>query len=227
MRLIIKTDSEMAMTDNIFTTRDQKQVSKDEIRKITPEEAATLIIYPVIPIGPWNKIYKRSLIVDNNISFSVPWSGEGLYFSVMAAQYANAVGLGHRKIYNYRLNNAGSGLTNYNIIMGTNALKNIKYIGENLVIKTEKLQNAVNWHIWKNYNFVLKLIIATNEVNNNKKLYNECIENIRKMMFKVINKSEIRMKEKMKVLIISLFPVFYAKKSIKKEKKALNNDKME
>lgn len=227
MRLIIKTDSEMAMTDNIFTTRDQRQVSKDEIRKITPEEAATLIIYPVIPIGPWNKIYKRSLIVDNNISFSVPWSGEGLYFSVMAAQYANAVGLGHRKIYNYRLNNAGSGLTNYNIIMGTNALKNIKYIGENLVIKTEKLQNAVNWHIWKNYNFVLKLIIATNEVDNNKKLYNECIENIRKMMFKVINKSEIRKKEKMKVLIISLFPVFYAKKSIKKEKKALNNDKME
>ena len=227
MRLIIKTDSEMAMTDNIFTTRDQRQVSKDEIRKITPEEAATLIIYPVIPIGPWNKIYKRSLIVDNNISFSVPWSGEGLYFSVMAAQYANSVGLGHRKIYNYRLNNAGSGLTNYNIIMGTNALKNIKYIGENLVIKTEKLQNAVNWHIWKNYNFVLKLIIATNEVDNNKKLYNECIENIRKMMFKVVNKSEIRMKEKMKVLIISLFPVFYAKKSIKKEKKALNNDKME
>ena len=227
MRLIIKTDSEMAMTDNIFTTRDQRQVSKDEIRKITPEEAATLIIYPVIPIGPWNKIYKRSLIVDNNISFSVPWSGEGLYFSVMAAQYANSVGLGHRKIYNYRLNNAGSGLTNYNIIMGTNALKNIKYIGENLVIKTEKLQNAVNWHIWKNYNFVLKLIIATNEVDNNKKLYNECIENIRKMMFKVVNKSEIRMKEKMKVLIISLFLVFYAKKSIKKEKKALNNDKME
>lgn len=224
MKLIIDTNSEMSMTDSIFTTRDQIQVKKDEIKKITPEEAATSIIYPWIPIGPWNKMYKRSLIVDNNISFSVPWSGEGLYFSVMAAQYAKSVGLGHRKVYNYRLNNMESGLTNYNLTMGTNALQNIKYIGNNLVIKTERLQNAVNWHIWKNYNFVLKLIIATNSKKQNKDLYLECKKNIFKRMFGIVMKSEMNFKSKIKIIIQSVFPATFAIYELEYEKNKRKKD---
>lgn len=92
LNIILETNSDMAMTDNIFTTRDLEQIKyKDSINKITPEEAAVSIIYPKIPIGPWNKLYKTNLIKDNNISFSVPWSGEGLYFSAMAAQYSKSV----------------------------------------------------------------------------------------------------------------------------------------
>jgi glycosyltransferase involved in cell wall biosynthesis len=227
MNIITITNSEMAMTDNIFTTRDQIQIKKDEIKKITNEDAACMIIYPIIPIGPWNKLYKTSLIRKNNISFDIPWSGEGLYFSVVAAQYANSVGLGHRKIYNYRLNNAGSGLTNYKLIMGTNALYNIKYIGNNLIIKTDKLKNAVNWHIWKNYNFVLKLIIATNSKKENKELYYNCLKNIKKSMFNVAYKSEFSLFGKFKIIIKSLFPILFAKKSIKNERKALAKDRME
>lgn len=73
----------------------------------------------------------------------------------MAAQYSNHVGVGRRKIYNYRLNNAGSGLTHYNVTMGTNALWNTKNIGDKLVIRTNRLQNAVNYHIWSNYHLYL------------------------------------------------------------------------
>ena len=224
MKLIEETDSEMAMTDSIFTTRDQAQVKKDEIKKITPEEAATLIIYPRIPIGPWNKMYKKSLIIDNNISFDVPWSGERLYFSVMAAQYAKSVGLGHKRIYNYRLNNAGSGLTNYNLTMGTNALENIKYIGNNLIIKTDRLYNAVNWHIWKNYNFVLKLIIATNSKKQNRDLYYECKKNILKRMPGVVTKSEMKFKTKIKMIIRSIFPTTFAVYELKMEEKKRKKD---
>ena len=100
-------------------------MKNDKIEILTPEEAFCSIIYPKIPIGPWNKIYKTSLLRENNIDFNRPWSGEGLYFSAMAAQFSNCVGLGHKKIYDYRLNNTSSGLTNYNILMGTNALENI------------------------------------------------------------------------------------------------------
>lgn len=224
MKLIIETDSEMAMTDSIFTTRDQIQVKEDKIKKITPEEAATLIIYPSIPIGPWNKMYKKSLIEDNNISFNVPWSGEGLYFSVTAAQYSKSVGLGHKKIYNYRLNNTESGLTNYNLIMGTNALENIKNIEKNLIIKTERLQNAVNWHIWKNYNFVLKLIIATNNKKQNRDLYYECKKNILKRMPGVVAKSEMKFKTKIKMIIQSLFPTAFAIYELKSEKRKRKKD---
>lgn len=227
MNLIHKTNSEMAMTDQIFTTRDRVQVANDTIETWTPEEAFCNIIYPKIPIGPWNKIYKTSLLKDNHIDFNRPWSGEGLYFSAMAAQYSNCVGIGHKKIYNYRLNNANSGLTHYNIVMGTNALENIKYIKDNRFVCTKRTEYACNWHIWKNYGYILFLIIATNSASINRKLYHECIHNIHSRLAGVIIHSELGPKTKLKMFIQGTFPVWWAKRELKKQQDAFQADAME
>lgn len=227
MKLIHETGSEMAMTDKIYTTRDRVQTENDVIETWTAEEATTAIIYPRIPIGPWNKIYKTELLKTNNISFSVPWSGEGLWFSSRAAQFANHVGVGHRKIYNYRLNNSDSGLTHYNLQMGINASENIRYIGEQLQIRTSKTVNAVNWHIWKNYGYQLFLIIATNSVDENRIRYDDCVKNIRSRLLGVLIFSKIGLKTKAKMLLAGLFPVWWAKRRLCKEQECLAKDTME
>ena len=228
MNLIIKTNSDMSITDHIFTTRDREQVKNDKIETWTNEDTATAIIYPRFAIGPWNKMYKVSMLREHNLTFSVPWSGEGLYFSCMAAQYSNHVGVGHKKIYNYRLNNVGSGLTHYRVVMGTNALANIKNIGKVSVIQTPKFMHAVQWHIWKNYNYVLFLIIATNSQQENKKLYDDCLKNIRKRLPRVlIDSSYFSFKGKIRMLIQGLMPVIYAKRDLQKQREALTNDTME
>lgn len=227
MNLIHKTSSEMAMTDQIFTTRDRRQIENDKIETWTPEEAFCSIIYPKIPIGPWNKIYKTTLLRDNHIDFNRPWSGEGLYFSAMAAQYSNCVGVGHKKIYNYRLNNANSGLTHYNIVMGTNALENIKYIKEHRSIDTKRTEYACNWHIWKNYGYTLFLIIATESVSENNRLYEECIYNIRARLISVLFHSELGIKTKLKMLFKGIAPVWLAKRDLKKQQAALQADIMD
>lgn len=193
----------------------------------TPEDAFCGIIYPKFPIGPWNKIYKASLLKEHHIDFNRPWSGEGLYFSSMAVQCANKVAVGHRKIYNYRLNNANSGLTHYNLKMGTNAMVNIRYIGETRIVKTKRTENAVNWHIWKNYGYVLFLIIATDSVKENQDLYDECIHNLRTRLFGVLVHSELGPKTKAHMLVQGLFPVWWAKKDLRNNQAALANDKME
>lgn len=227
LTIAIKTNSDMALSDKLFTTRDRRQTENDSTEVWTAEQAAANIVYPRMPIGPWNKIYKMSMLRENNISFSVPWSGEGLYFATMAAQHSNHVGVGHKKVYNYRLNNAGSGLTKYNVVMGINALYNIKNIADNLVIKTPKLENAVNWHIWKNYNFLLKLIIATDSKRKYSNEYKECLTKIRTMLPSVIVKSEVSTKEKLRMIYMGGFPIFYAKRSIQNLNNSLKNDKME
>lgn len=226
MMLIEKTDSDMAFSDKIFTTRDRVQTVNDKVEKWTAEEAAAAIIYPHMDIGPWNKIYKTTLLRENNITFSVPWSGEGLYFASMAAQHAKSVGVGHRKVYNYRLNNVNSGLTKYNIQMGINALENIKYIGENLFLRTERMENAVKWHIWKNNNFLLFLIIATNSQNENKQMYKSCKTYIRKYLLPIVIKSEISYKKKIRMILQGCFPVLFAKRQIRKNSKGLKKDLM-
>jgi glycosyltransferase involved in cell wall biosynthesis len=228
MNLIHETGSDMAITTHIFTTRDRDQVKEDHIETWTNEDAATNIIYPLFAIGPWNKMYKADMLREHNLTFSVTWSGEGLYFSCMAAQYSNHVGVGQRKIYNYRLNNAGSGLTHYRVVMGTNALANIKYIGKVSVVRTSKFMHAVQWHIWKNYNYVLFLIIATNTKKENEELYRECLTNIRSMLPNVLRDSDFfSMKGKIGMLIQGLFPVWHAKRDLRKQREALAKDTME
>lgn len=227
MNLIISTKTEMAMSINVFTTRDRKQINHDKISIWSSEKAFINLIYPKIMIGPWNKIYSSKLLKDNNITFCVPWSGEGLYFATTAVQNTPKIGVGRRKIYNYRLNNTASGLTDYNVIMGINALENIKNIEKNLKIRTPKIENAINWHVWKNNNFIIKLIVATDTLEENKYLYNNCIKDIRKMMINTFIKSRVNIKEKVKIIVQSLFPVLCAKYFLKKEKKALTIDTME
>lgn len=227
LKLILDTGAEMSMTDHIFTTRDRVQIEKDEIEVWTPEEAFCAIIYPRIAIGPWNKLYKVDMLKKNNISFSRPWSGEGLYFSSTAAQCSNKVAVGHRKVYNYRLNNTESGLTNYNLVMGTNAAINIRFIKDNRIIVTPRTTNACNWHIWKNYGYQLFLIIATDSVKENAELYSSCIKNIRRGVINVIIHSEIGVRSKLSMLRQGLFPVQFAKRELKRSKKALALDIME
>lgn len=227
MNLVHKTGAEMAMTDHIFTTRNRVQIEHDSIEIWTPEEAFCGIIYSKIPIGPWNKIYKTKLLRKNNITFSRPWSGEGLHFSALAAQYANCIAVGHRKVYNYRLNNINSGLTHYNLMMGINALENIKYVGESRLIQTGRTEHAVKWHMWKNYGYTLFLIIATDATEENRILYKDCIKNIRLRLPGVLAHSEWSIKIKLKMLVQGIFPVWYSKYTLATQIAAFKTDTME
>jgi len=227
LSLAVDSNSDMAMSDKIFTTRDRIQTPNDQVKIITPEEATAMIIYPYMEIGPWNKIYKLQMIKDNDLSFSVKWSGEGLYFAAMAAQYSNRVALGHRKVYNYRLNNAGSGLTNYKVIMGLNALENIKLIDSRLIKRSPAVDAAVKWHIWKNNYFVMFLVTATDSYNEYSDIYNECKRYIRKNAFSVVIHSAVGKKEKMRMILKCMFPKYMALKEINRRKIALQKDLME
>lgn len=227
LKIAINTNSDMALSDKIFTTRDRVQTTDDKIEIWTPEKAATAIIYPKMEIGPWNKLYKTEMIRKNNISFSVPWSGEGLYFASTAAQCANQVGVGHRKIYNYRLNNANSGLTNFKLEMGLNAAWNIQNIKNHLRIHTPGLEEACNYHIWKNQYFIIFLIVATNSMMSNYEKLKECKRNMIKMLPGRFVYSDVTFKNKLGMIKTTLFPIATAKRDIKTNRARLENDKME
>lgn len=225
LELIHRPGVNMSMTNSIFTTRDMEQNSSDEIVELTSEEAIAYIIYPWIPIGPWNKMYRKSSIDAAGLTFCTKWSGEGLYYSVMAAQAAGKVAMGHRRIYYYRLNNENSGLTHYNLEMGTNALENIRLIRDSLTIRTPKTLNACEWHIWKNYGYILFLLIATGQQEMQQELYAECIKNMRHRLPSVVLKSDMGVKAKVRMLIQGLFPVWWAKRDLARERTARNADK--
>lgn len=227
LSMALEYSADMSMSENIFTTRDRKQISQDYIRVYSNDKAATDIIYQKIPVGPWNKLYKTEMIKKNGLSFSVPWSGEGLYFSCMAAQYSNRVVVGKRKVYNYRLNNTNSGLTHYNVRMGTNSIKNVRYIGRVSIVNSKQYRRSLEWHLWANYYYILFLIIATDSCTENNCLYADCISNIRRRLISVLIHSDFSLKAKIKMLLQGLFPVKCACMELNKSRRALAADKME
>ena len=224
LKLIQLPNVNMSMTDSVFTTRDKKQNEVDDITIASSEDAIAELIYPFIPIGPWNKMYRMSSIKEAGLTFCTKWSGEGLYYSVMAAQAAGKVAVGHRRIYYYRLNNENSGFTHYNVTMGINASENIRLIKNSLTIRTPKTLNACDWHIWKNYGFLLFLVVATEQQVIYDELYAECIVNMRKRLPSVLLKSQLPLKFKVKMLFQGLFPVHWAKRRLRNETKMRRND---
>lgn len=168
LNIIHTTNSDMALSKYNYTTTNLEQTKEPEvIEKWTSERAVVAITIPEIAIGCWNKMYKIELIKNNNIRFDVPWYGEGLYFSTMAAAYSNGVGVGNRKVYCYRRNNPESATTLYNVLNSKNAIWNIVNIKHKMPFKTKSTTWAIDQHIRGNYYEALESVIATNSIASN------------------------------------------------------------
>lgn len=92
----------------------------------------------------------------------------------MNAQFSNKIAVGHRKVYNYRLNNPNSGCTVKEVQNGINALNNIKYIQKVTKIKENSVKHAFQWHIWSNNGLLINYIVASNMENEYKELLQKC-----------------------------------------------------
>lgn len=225
--ILEKNNADMSMTDSIFTTRDREQNITDNIRIWSNKDAVAGIINTfIIPVGPWNKLYSMKIIRKYNISFSVPWFGEGLYFSTMAAMYSSKVAVGHRKIYNYRLNNPNSGCTKREVQNGINSLNNIMYIKKQLLIESREISQALEWHIWTNNFNLICYIVGSNEKNYSNEYYIAKKE-LRRLLPSVLKHDLLSIKGKLKIIAKALCPGVMAKYVILKEDKANAKDVME
>ena len=108
--------------------------------------------------------------------------------------------------------------------MGINALWNIKNIKDKLIIRTPKTINAANWHIWKNYNYLFFLIIATDSKTEHKDLYVDCLHHIRGLLPRTLLTADLGLKTKVRMLITGLMPRLMAKCELAKAKAALAKD---
>ena len=226
--LLIDNSADMSMSMNVFTNFNLSQVKKDNVVAKTGEQAACDILYVNTPVGPWNKLYKMSVIKNNNITFAVKWFGEGLYFSSMVAQCSKTVACGNRKVYYYRKNNPNSGTTERKVGNGINSLNNIIYIKDNLVLKTNETIKACDWHIWNNnFNLIMYIVGSKDGKKQYFNYYKDSKKYLRKNIMKIFFQSRISFTKRVMVIALSLFPVTCSKIELsiknKRFKKALES----
>lgn len=221
--LIVKTGADMAVSRNNFTTRDLRQIKEDRITVWSPEKATEEMLYPHITIGAWNKIYRRDFIEQNELRFRNLFTAEGYRFINEAAQRANKVAVGNRKVYYYRLNNVNSATTKPDIRQGTGSLYALDLIEKDLIIKTPSIINALNEHRFLNYRYTVQLIIETNGKKENYSIYKEYINRMRTEGYKVVLHAHPFLHQ-IKMFLYSFFPLTCIYLSILKKNVGLKMD---
>lgn len=211
LEVITQTQSDMAINLVNFTTRDTKQVRNREIQVWSAEKTTAELLFPHVTIGAWNKIYRRDFIETYHLRFrSELFTAEGYRFINDAAQRANYVGVGCRKVYYYRLNNTGSATTKYNIRQSEGALFALKGIEQDLIIRTPYVMNALYQHIWLNHFWNLRQILALNLKSEKQEAYQKSLLYTKKHAFSVA-KGEPSVSKKIKYCLTGIFPVLAAK----------------
>lgn len=222
MKIIRTTNTDMALSDKLFTNFDQKQNLNDNLEIWSSEKTISNIIYPYMVLGPWNKIYSLEIIKKNNIQFPSHWFGETLHFASTVAYYAKKVGIGHRKVYNYRMDNINSGTTQFNVSTRLLSLENAINLQYCIFADNKEIRNAINWHLHACYFTLIVNIVGCSEKEKYIKEYNDAKSFLRRNGLNVLFKSKVSLKEKIRICARSFFTELYIRRIVKKHRKKLN-----
>ncbi|MDR1825314.1 MAG: glycosyltransferase [Bifidobacteriaceae bacterium] len=212
LQVIEATKAPMAMSFNNFTTVDTVQVKEDSIEAWSPERATAALLYPAITVGSWNKLFRRDFLDEAGIRFKPElFSSEGLRFVTDASQRAGTVGVGRRKVYHYRLNNAGSATTKASVRIGTGGLESLRGIGRDLLIETPKVIFAYNHMLFGHQFYLVRQIVASKSTKQENALLRETIKDLRQTGRGLLRSRHLGLKRKALILAECLFPTVMAR----------------
>lgn len=147
LEMALASGSDMCISKDCFFKEGEEQVKDESLDVLTPEQATALLLSPRVIVGCWNKMFKKSFIDKFRLVFLTNlYYGEGLYFITRAAQLANHVTVGNRKVYYYRRNNEASATSKYNINKYYNGEKSLNKIHDDLVIKEPQIKLMFSLH---------------------------------------------------------------------------------
>lgn len=213
LNLLKSNNADIAYTKNFFDNYNNNQVKNENIKIIDSNQALYEILTYKISVGVWNKIFRKELLTKKNIYFYEDiFMGEGFNFNVLAFMYANRIVTSNKKIYFYRRDNNNSATTKFTIKKWQNALVAIEKIKENLkdVAKNEKIKDALKFAEWRTNVDAYTLLYITNNQKNYVKFKNNTLK-IGKMYANVALKLNTTRKDKIRAIIIKIYPPLLAK----------------
>lgn len=223
LKLILKSNADIAISKNCFTTLNMTQIKKETFEIYSPQKAVEEFFYPRIQLGAWNKIYRMSFLKKNHLKFiSELKTGEGLQFITLAASLANKIAVGNKKVYVYRINNPKSATTKVNVIkQGLGALETMQYIKRTLPMHDDKIKRAYIVHLWNTYKYCLRQIIESSTQKEYYHLYKHCRKYLKRNSLSIIF-TRINIKFKIEALITSISPDLLAKLAVLKKRHRLS-----
>ncbi len=208
LNLIVDNHADIAMTKDMFNSYRLKQnKDSDKTEVISGYEAAKCFLYYYYPIGVYSKIFTRSLL-DNIRFVSELFVGEGFNFNMAALQRADRVCIGYKRVYTYRLDNATSCMTAFNIKKVECGIEALQVIKKNLLFTDRVMLHAWNYANWVTY-CSMWIFIKTGK---SETLYPELYENYLEIVKRDAHyafDAPISFSEKIKAFIFMIWPSLY------------------
>lgn len=220
LKLIEETGGELCLSLNFFTKDKEKQVENETVEVLDPVTATALLLSPRIIVGSVNKIYKKSVLKENDLKFQTYlFYGEGLYFYTAFAQLCTKIGVGNRKVYYYRLNNYSSATRKFNIKSLINGNLSIEEIRKDLRLHDPSINLMLDLHQCLFSMGAVVRIRASGTVDVYKEEYRKFRTYLHKNTPKFLFKRDVPLYRKGLLIGTCLFPSLMAKLDIMRRKR--------
>lgn len=206
VNLIEQTNTSVALSYAVLHDDEKSLNNNINISVISGDEATEQLYLNKTGVAVWNKIYKKSFLLNNKIKFNTQlWFAEGMTFNVICFQKCDRVGTANFAVY-HQVTNVNSAVRKFNLDSwhcGQKAMLYQKKLWNN---SNSKIENAWNYH-YREYNYnILKGLYATGIWKDNLQERDRCIYNLRHNAFYPW-KVSIGVKAKIKSIIVSMFPI--------------------
>lgn len=215
--------SEKSGADFVMSTRcciypkEFESSGDDDFEIWDREKAIYELLYPGrINIGCWNKMFNRDFLIRNKIEFLLDlYMGEGLNFIIKAANAADKIVVGNKKLYYYRKDNSNSATTVINVPKFINAIEALDRLKYDSLINSSKVGEAWFAHKYLATFYAYRAIQITDNISKYRVQYNQYKKSLLSGLFKLFS-FNIPNKIKVKIALLSLFPFLnYTRKNSK------------
>ena len=223
--LLSSTKTEYAIGMNHFSVDSNHQVKTEHVSTISKEQATEYIYLGKINVAVWNKIFKKSLILDNHLSFNPDiWYGEGMLFNIQCLQCVDCVAVGERKVY-HQVFNPKSAMRNFNLKSNYCGIKSLDLQRKTIKNFTPEIKNAWTFHYNKFYQSILTGLVTSGTTSKHKDVYIKCKKGMLRGIPSVW-KVPISLSDKIKTTLYFIFPLICAKRrQYKNQKYAIQQEK--
>ena len=214
--LILNNQSDMAIIPmpNKFHESSSKIVKKSysfPTDVISGEESISRMLYYKIVISSWGKLFSKKIINKHKLSFNTKLAyGEGFLFTIQYLNRIKKVAIGYKPVYNYRLSNSGSAMTNYKTRLVKDSLASQKLIQAELINHKNNLQHALNYAYWHTCFDCFNTIIGAKAYTTDAKLFLHLRKEVQRNALIGLH-CPISKKEKIKSILYFIAPVTTAK----------------
>lgn len=216
-------NADMCISTLLFTKKNEKQPEHIYIKTISGEDASAFLLSPNTYVGSYGKLYRREWLLKNEIlQNETIYSGEGLNFTIKAAQYANKVTISNKKIYYYRRNVAKSATTRFDLKMISNNEYSLNLIKDEAIKKNERFE--IMWKLFRTHLFISGIVAIETHSTKSEHLdeYTYWMNTVKKDRRELVMSSLVPCKSKIRIMVASLFPGFWAKMATMKRRKVYN-----